>query len=130
MDRINIEQSKISVSIRDLVNGFTDTEELGVYAFGGNLNVRPAYQREFVYDDKKRALVIDSVASGIDLGKMYWSVNDDGSMSCLMVNKERFQFVSIAIMILQWNLRRESLNISMVLMRSRGSRFLITPLIL
>ena len=83
MDRINIEQSKISVSIRDLVNGFTDTEELGVYAFGGNLNVRPAYQREFVYDDKKRALVIDSVASGIDLGKMYWSVNDDGSYELL-----------------------------------------------
>jgi hypothetical protein len=83
MDRINIEQSKISVSIRDLVNGFTDTEELGVYAFGGKLNVRPAYQREFVYDDKKRALVIDSVASGIDLGKMYWSVNDDGSYELL-----------------------------------------------
>ena len=83
MDRINIEQSKISVSIRDLVNGFTDTEELGVFAFGGNLNVRPAYQREFVYDDKKRDLVIDSVASGIDLGKMYWSVNDDGSYELL-----------------------------------------------
>ena len=83
MDRINIEQSKISVSIRDLVNGFTDTEEMGVYAFGGKLNVRPAYQREFVYDDKKRDLVIDSVASGIDLGKMYWSVNDDGSYELL-----------------------------------------------
>ena len=83
MDRINIEQSKISVSIRDLVNGFTDTEEMGVYAFGGKLNVRPAYQREFVYDNKKRDLVIDSVYSGIDLGKMYWSVNDDGSYELL-----------------------------------------------
>ena len=44
MERINIEQSKISVSVRDLVNGFIDTEEYGVFAFGGKLNVRPAYQ--------------------------------------------------------------------------------------
>jgi len=83
MEKINIEQTKISVSVRDLINGYTDTEEMGVYAFGGKLNVRPAYQREFVYDDKKRNLVIDSVASGIDLGKMYWSINDDGTYELL-----------------------------------------------
>ena len=65
------------------VVSYTDTEEMGVYAFGGKLNVRPAYQREFVYDDKKRNLVIDSVASGIDLGKMYWSINDDGTYELL-----------------------------------------------
>lgn len=36
-------------TISHIVNGYKDNEESGVIAFDGKLNVRPAYQREFVY---------------------------------------------------------------------------------
>ena len=83
MKRINIKQEKIQVRVRELVNGYQDSEESGVLAYDGKLNVRPAYQREFVYNDKKRDLVLDSVVCGIDLGKMYWSDNEDGTYEVL-----------------------------------------------
>lgn len=37
------------ISVRDLAKGYVDEEENGVWAFGGKLNVRPKYQRNFVY---------------------------------------------------------------------------------
>lgn len=45
------------LTVRDLVNGFDEDTKTGrVRAFGGNLNVRPPYQREFVYElDKQQA---------------------------------------------------------------------------
>ena len=49
------------IAIRDLVEGYRDSQEEGVVAYGGRLDVRPKYQREFVYDEKKRNAVIDTV---------------------------------------------------------------------
>ena len=44
------------ITVREVFNGYRNDDESGqVVAYGGLLNVRPAYQREFVYDDKKRA---------------------------------------------------------------------------
>ena len=44
-----IEQKNIKVS--DLVSGYINDPSTGaVEAFNGRLNVRPAYQREFVWD--------------------------------------------------------------------------------
>ena len=41
------------ITVRDVFDGYYNDEESGqVVAYGGKLNVRPAYQREFVYDDK------------------------------------------------------------------------------
>ena len=54
------------VTIGDLVEGYADnsaTEE-GVVGYGGRLNIRPKYQREFVYDEKKRNAVIETVWKG------------------------------------------------------------------
>lgn len=65
---INLQQIKVS----DIFNGYTDNGEEGVFAFGGNLTVRPAYQREFVYKDKQRDAVIDTVRKGFPLNIMYW----------------------------------------------------------
>ena len=46
------------ISVRDVFEGYENDEESGrVVAFGGRLNVRPAYQREFVYDEKKVAVM-------------------------------------------------------------------------
>lgn len=37
-----------SVSIRELAEGYADNQEAGVVGYGGRLDVRPPYQREFV----------------------------------------------------------------------------------
>ena len=74
---MNIELHKIKV--RDLVEGYVDSEEAGVRAYGGKLDVRPPYQREFVYDDKQRMAVIDTLTQGFPLNVMYWAVREDGS---------------------------------------------------
>lgn len=41
--------------------------------------MRPPYQREFVYKDKQRDAVIDTVLKGFPLNVMYWAVRDDGT---------------------------------------------------
>ena len=43
-------------------------------AYGGKLDIRPPYQREFIYKDKQRDAVIDSVRSDFPLNVMYWAV--------------------------------------------------------
>lgn len=60
------------IKIRDVANGYTDNLEEGVVAYGGKLDVRPKYQREFVYKDKQRDAVIDTVRKGFPLNVMYW----------------------------------------------------------
>jgi len=67
---MKIELHKIPV--RDVFNGYEYNDENGVVGFYGKLNIRPAYQREFVYDDKKRDMVIDTVRKDFPLNVMYW----------------------------------------------------------
>lgn len=68
------------ISIRELCADYKDLslQEEGIVGFGGRLNIRPKYQREFVYDDKKRNAVMDTVWKGFPLNVMYW-VKTDGS---------------------------------------------------
>lgn len=70
-------------TIRDVVEGYVDKEEEGVFGYGGNLNIRPKYQREFVYDDKKRNAVIDTIRKNFPLNVIYWAKNDDGTLEVL-----------------------------------------------
>ena len=49
------------IKVRDLVEGYVDNQEDGVRAYGGRLDVRPPYQREFVYKEKQRDAVIDTL---------------------------------------------------------------------
>jgi Protein of unknown function DUF262/HNH endonuclease len=70
--------SMTKVSIADLIVDYADKGEGGVIGYGGKLNIRPAYQREFVYKDKQRDAVIDTVRKGFPLNTMYWAVTDDG----------------------------------------------------
>jgi hypothetical protein len=71
------------IQVRDLVEGYEDNEELGVRAYDGNLDVRPPYQREFVYKDKQRDAVIDTVRHDYPLNVMYWAVQDDGTFEVI-----------------------------------------------
>ena len=67
------------ITIRQLTDGYEDKNESGVTAFGGKLDVRPPYQREFVYKEKQRDAVIDTVVNGFPLNVMYWATRDDGT---------------------------------------------------
>ena len=65
------------VTVRELTAGYMDNEEGGVRGLGGKLDIRPPYQREFIYDDKKRDAVIDTVRKGFPLNVMYWARRED-----------------------------------------------------
>ena len=71
---MNIELHKITV--RELTKGYADNNENGVRAYGGRLDVRPPYQREFVYGEKERDAVIDTLTNGFPLNVMYWAVRN------------------------------------------------------
>lgn len=71
------------IKIREVVDGFKDSAEEGVVAYGGKLDVRPKYQREFVYKDKQRDAVLETVNKGFPLNVMYWMVRDDGGYEVL-----------------------------------------------
>lgn len=71
------------ISIAEIVCDYVDNDENGVSGYGGKLNIRPQYQREFVYDEKKRNAVIETIMKGFPLNSMYWAVNDDGTYELL-----------------------------------------------
>jgi hypothetical protein len=61
------------IEIRDVVKGYIENpDDNSVFTMDGKLNIRPAYQREFVYDDAKRNAVIQSINKGFPLNVMYW----------------------------------------------------------
>ena len=45
------------ILIRELIEGYVDDAESGVRGYGGRLDIRPVYQREFVYKEKERNAV-------------------------------------------------------------------------
>ncbi|MBI1402035.1 MAG: DUF262 domain-containing protein [Porphyrobacter sp.] len=83
---MKIELNKVRVF--ELVADYSDKGDQGVTGYGGKLNIRPAYQREFVYKEKQRDAVIDTVRKGFPLNTMYWAVTDDGGFE-LMDGQQR-----------------------------------------
>lgn len=67
---MKIELQKIPV--RAVVEGYLDSAENGVVGYGGKLNIRPAFQREFIYKDKQRDEVIHTIKKNFPLNVMYW----------------------------------------------------------
>jgi hypothetical protein len=67
-----------TITIRDLVKNYQDDQEDGVVGLDGKLNIRPPFQREFVYRDAQREAVIDTITKGFPLNMMYWAVTADG----------------------------------------------------
>ena len=68
------------VRVRELCADYNDLsiQEEGIVGYGGRLNIRPKYQREFVYDEKQRNAVMDTVWQNFPLNVMYW-VKTDGT---------------------------------------------------
>ncbi len=72
-----------NTTVREVAAGYRDSGDEGVRAFGGKLDVRPAYQREFIYRDKQREAVIGTINKGFPLNVMYWADNGDGTFGIL-----------------------------------------------
>ena len=67
------------ITIAQLTEDYLDDGEGGVVGYGGELDIRPPYQREFIYKDKQRDAVIDTVIKNFPLNVMYWSVRGEGN---------------------------------------------------
>lgn len=77
--KIDLHEIKVS----DLFEDFEDNAEAGVVGYGGKLDIRPPYQREFIYKDKQRDAVIDTVRKDYPLNVMYWAVREDGKLEVI-----------------------------------------------
>ena len=71
------------IPIRKVIVGYKDSAEEGVSAYGGKLDIRPKYQREFVYKEKQRNAVIETIKKGFPLNVMYWMIREDGGYEVL-----------------------------------------------
>lgn len=71
------------IKVRDVVEGYVNNNEDGVVGYNNKLNIRPKYQREFIYKDKQRDAVIDTVRKGFPLNVMYWVDNGNDNYEVL-----------------------------------------------
>ena len=71
------------ITIRELTNGYEDNEEGGVIGYSGKLDIRPPYQREFIYKEKQRDAVINTITNEFPLNVMYWAVREDGNFEVI-----------------------------------------------
>ncbi|KKQ46839.1 MAG: hypothetical protein US75_C0012G0010 [Candidatus Woesebacteria bacterium GW2011_GWC1_38_13] len=78
---MKIELHKLSV--RDVISDYQDSAEEGVTSYKGKLNIRPKYQREFVYKPEQRDAVIETIKKGFPLNVMYWMKREDGGYEVL-----------------------------------------------
>jgi hypothetical protein len=126
---MNIELKEITV--RELTNGYLDNEENGVVGFNGKLDIRPPYQREFVYDIKERNAVINTLQKGFPLNVMYWAVREDGNFEvidgqqrtisiCQYVNGD-FSIDGLAFHNLPFDKQEQILNYTLMIYYCSGS---------
>lgn len=92
-----------SIPIRELIDGYVNDPDTGVAGYGGRLDIRPPYQREFRYDLKQKQAVINTIMKGFPLNIMYWSVVDndryemiDGQQRTLSICEFRYHEFNIA----------------------------------
>ena len=71
------------IPIKEVARDYKDSAEEGVTAYGGKLDIRPKYQREFVYKDKQRNEVIETVRKEFPLNIMYWVKKPGGNFEVL-----------------------------------------------
>ena len=73
----------LDLTVEELVEDYYDDDEGGVTGYDGKLDIRPPFQREFVYKEKERNAVIDSILKGYPLNVMYWADREDGTFEII-----------------------------------------------
>ena len=72
---------QIEVTVGEITDGYVNNDEQGVRGYGGLLDIRPPYQREFIYNEKEQMAVINTVMNNYPLNVMYW-VRRSGDAEC------------------------------------------------
>lgn len=76
--------TQMNLPIRELIDGYHEDDATSrVVAWGGKLDVRPEYQREYVYGEGQRDAVINTVLQGFPLNIMYFVDRKDGTYEVL-----------------------------------------------
>lgn len=78
---MHIEERKVTVG--EVTEGYFNDAEEGVTGYDDRLDIRPKYQREFVYPDDKRNEVIRSVLKGLPLNVIYWAKTGEDTYEVL-----------------------------------------------
>ncbi len=81
-----------TIKVKDIFNGYQDKGWDGVVGYDGKLDIRPIYQREFIYDPEHERAVIDTILKEHPLNLMYW-VKMATILRCWTGNSEHYQFV-------------------------------------
>ena len=68
---------EIKVKVGEITKDYVNNDEQGVRGYGGLLDIRPPYQREFIYNEKEQQAVITTVLHGYPLNVMYWVRRSD-----------------------------------------------------
>ena len=68
---------QISVTVGEITKSYVNNDEQGVRGYNGLLDIRPPYQREFIYNEKEQQAVITTVLNGYPLNIMYWVKRND-----------------------------------------------------
>lgn len=89
------------ITVREVAESYVDNAEEGVVGYGDKLNIRPAYQREFVYKDEQRNEVIRTIMRGypsteFPLNVMYWAKTDDGHFELIDGQQRTISFCQYA----------------------------------
>ena len=74
---MQIEQRNVTVG--EVAEGYFNDAEEGVTGYDDRLDIRPKYQREFVYNNAQRDEVIRTIMKGLPLNVMYWVKTSEGS---------------------------------------------------
>lgn len=72
--------------VEDICDGFVynELEGKGLFGLSGKLTIQPEYQRNYIYADGKRdVLVIDSLLKGYPLGLIYFNRTKNGQLEVL-----------------------------------------------
>lgn len=67
---LTIEEKKVTVG--EIVKGYINNDDQGIRGYNGLLDIRPPYQREFIYNEQEQQAVITTVLNGYPLNIMYW----------------------------------------------------------
>ena len=68
---------QLEVTIGEITKGYINNEEQGVRGYNGLLDIRPPYQREFIYNEAEQRAVINTVLNKYPLNVMYWVKRSD-----------------------------------------------------
>lgn len=66
----------VKIPIREVVEEYVNNDEEGVVGYKKRLNIRPKYQREFVYNEKDSRAVINTIDHKFPLNVMYWVISE------------------------------------------------------